>query len=153
MQFQIVSYDRSERVYNVFDPHSGELADTFPRGINGKRAAFQLAVKLRKPQLHQLATDWIAQSPELESRIWKACQIVLDNHVLPAFSMQHLAVVKSQSSVFGDYNIAMRDQMLQCECPDFESFAAPMVGENMQPMCKHLIAYVMHAKIQQEIPA
>lgn len=143
----LINYDRSERLYHVYDPSSGELISSFPSGRDGKRAAFRLSVDLQSPKLHELACEWEAQYPELQSRIWKAVEIVLGKGVLPAFSMQHLAVVTSQSSMFGDYNIAMRDQMLQCDCEDFLSFAAPMIGDNAQPMCKHLIAYVLFTRL------
>ena len=142
-----VVYDRSQRAYNVYCPKTGELVDTFPSGREGKRAAFQMSVQLQNPQLHTLATQWCEMYPELQARVWRAAEIVLDDGVLPAFSMQHLAVISSQNSAHGEYNVAMRDQMLQCDCEDFVSFSAPMIGENSQLLCKHLLAYVLFTQL------
>ena len=142
-----VIYDRSQRVYNVYDVHTGELADTFPSGRDGKRAAFRLSVQLQNPKLHNIAIEWQTMYPELQSRIWRAVEIVLADGVLPSFSMQHLAVINSQNSAYGEYNIAMRDEMLQCDCEDFISFSAPMIGDKSQPLCKHLLAYIIFTQL------
>lgn len=131
-----VNYNRSDRCYEV--EADGELL-TFPAGVNGRREAFQTAVHLENPALHELASQMASDHPQLASRIWRAVEIVLGDGVV--FSEDSLALVASQSSEYGDYAVQLVDGLYACDCEDFQGATAVYMAGSDQPHCKHILAY------------
>lgn len=142
-----VTYDRSQRVYEIFG-RNGDTVVTVPAvKSKGKKAALQFAVLVENFELHQIVVGWVRDYPALASRAWRAAELVINGDVLPPFESQWVATVVSQSNPYGDYNLRLVDGALHCECEDFLSFAAPMIGASMQPLCKHACAVLFSQQL------
>lgn len=129
-----VIYNRSERCYEL--ENEGEVL-TFPAGVNGRQQAFQTAVQLENSALYELAAQMASDHPQLASRVWRACEIVLTGEVI---LKDGLAIVPSQSSEFGGYTVQMVDGLQTCDCEDFRGGTAVYIEGNEQPFCKHILA-------------
>ena len=135
-----VIYNRSDRCYEV--ENGGKLL-TFPAGANGRREAFQAAVQAQDYLLHSLAAHLCREHPQLSSRIWRACEIVLNDGV--TLQGEALALVASQSSEYGDYTVQDVDGLMACDCEDFQGATAVYMADSEQPYCKHILAYYFAA--------
>lgn len=130
-----VIYNRSDRRYEVA---SGNETLTFPAGVDGRREAFQAAVQVENPDLHDLASKMADDHPQLASRIWRAVEIVLTDGV--TFT-NGIGLVVSQSSEYGDYTVQFVDGLYTCDCQDFQGATAVYMEGSEQPYCKHILAY------------
>lgn len=129
-----VIYNRSDRRYEVA---TDDNVLTFPAGVNGRRAAFQTAVQMENAALHGLASQMANDHPQLASRIWRACEIVLTGEVI---LKDGIAIVPSQSSEFGGYTVQTVDGLQTCDCEDFKGATAVYIEGNNQPFCKHILS-------------
>lgn len=142
----IVNYDRKQRKYVV--AHGNETA-VFPAGRNGRKEANRFAMQMLSPRLYRLAMQLTERSPVLESRAWKAAEIVLAGGVTRHPNTSVLAMVESQSSEYGDYNITAVGDVLVCDCADFQGATAVFTDANPQPWCKHLLAYQLALRLEK----
>ena len=141
-----VTYDRSDRVYAVAHPETGEVVETFPAGTHGRRQAFRAAVQLVDPEIYQRAGLIIAKHPHLEARVWKAAELVVHGRVWESDSDLYVAAVESQSSEHGNYILTSdRRGLLSCDCLDFTDFTAPFTEGSLQAFCKHILAWKLYA--------
>ena len=140
-----VTYDRSDRVYAVTHPTTGEV-ELFPAGTHGRRQAFRTAVQMVDPDLYQRAGLIIARHPHLESRVWKAVELVIHGRVWESGNDLYIASVESESSEHGNYIIKHDDHgRMTCDCIDFVDFGAPLVEGSLQAYCKHILAWKLFA--------
>jgi len=135
-----VTYNRSQREYTVIDPQ-GEIIATHPAGRDGRQAAFQDAVKAQNIRLYRQAAALSDAHPQLASRIWRACEIMLSGEIICPDSGNVLAIVPSQSSEYGGYNIVNVAGLLACDCEDFQGGTAVYTDADEQPRCKHILAF------------
>lgn len=131
-----VLFDRSKKVYRVYGPDGDEVGDPFPSGVDGKRRAFQTAVALESPRLYHMAREAAETAPAVESRYWRACEIVLGDGVKLVLDGDILAAVQSTNE-YGDYLIRSQAGELICECEDFGN-GAPY--DEQGKVCKHVAA-------------
>lgn len=133
-----ITYNRSKKRYEL--AHDKDVF-FFAPGRGGRQAAFRAAVRLENHALWEAAWAMVEQEPALESRIWKACEIIIEGGVTPADNGDILALVASQSSEYGDYVVQMVDGLVACDCEDFQGGTAVYTEGSEQPLCKHVLAY------------
>jgi hypothetical protein len=133
-----VTYNRSERRYEV--DCDGRLL-TFSPGVDGRQAAFRAGVEAQNPALYELAAKMVIDNPAIASRVWRACQIVLEGGVNLNVSGTAVATVASQSSAYGDYVLQASDGLIACDCEDFAGGTAVYTEGSEQPYCKHILAF------------
>ena len=133
-----VTYDRKQKVYRVED-------ETFPAGRNGRRDAFRYAVHATSPRLFRFVSEMSQKYPTLESRAWRAAEIVLNDGV--CLNNGQPATVASQSSEYGDYLIHNIAGALACDCLDFQGGTAVYISTHDQPYCKHILAYQLALRL------
>jgi len=133
-----MQYERSEKAYQVIDPDTGTI-ESFPSGYIGRRNAMRRAVYFQNARLHRIVTDLVHQWPQIESRAWRAAELVLRGSVRQPADRGALANVTS-SNEYGDYLIATRDGTLVCDCIDYLDGNAPYIGPSGQRICKHILA-------------
>lgn len=139
-----VAYNRSDRVYTVTHPHTGDV-ELFPAGAHGRRQAFQTAVNMVDPELYQRAGLLVARHPHLESRVWKAVELVIADQVQDGDLRTYVATVGSQSE-YGNYTLTHDPHgRMTCDCVDFTDFTAPVVMGDTQAYCKHILAWQLYA--------
>ncbi len=134
-----VSYNRSERCYQVVNPDTGEIAE-FPAGRDGRQAAFKLAVATENNRLYRMALAKVDAAPLLESRVWRACELVLTNGVtlLGASEMPPAVATVASSNEYGDYIVSQMIGQWVCECEDWRGGMCP--ADDTGPRCKHTLA-------------
>jgi hypothetical protein len=147
----LVFYNRSNRVYEVTDPATGKVAE-FPAGSAGRQSAFKAGVYAQSPRLYRLATAMIRVSPVLESRIWRACELVISGAVRlvsdpgPECGQAGSAVaLVGSSNEFGDYVVRRAGGQWVCDCEDYTGGMAPF--DETGPRCKHTIATAFAAEL------
>jgi hypothetical protein len=139
-----VAYNRSNRSYAVTHPQTGDVAH-FPSGAHGRRQAFQTAVEMTDPELYQQAGRIIARHPHLESRVWRAVELVIADHVQAGQADLYVATVGSQSE-YGNYTLTYDSHgRMTCDCQDYTDFTAPVIEGSLQPHCKHILAWKLYA--------
>lgn len=141
-----VNYNRSDRVYQVTNQDTGEIAE-FPAGRDGRQAAFKMAVAIENIRLYRMALARIEAAPLLETRVWRACELVLINGVTlldPAEMPPAFATVAS-SNEFGDYIVSRMYDQWTCECEDWRSGMCP--ADETGPRCKHTLAAEFMAEL------
>jgi hypothetical protein len=141
-----VEYERSERQYRVMDPNTGEV-ETFPNGYKGRREAMRRAVYFQNPRLHRIVIELTQRWPQLESRAWRAAELVLRGSVTEAAGSEVLATVTS-SNEYGEYLLADRNQIIVCDCLDYLDGNAPYIGPAGQRMCKHILALQFNRRLR-----
>ena len=150
-----VSYNRSDRVYVVENLRSDQVVE-FPAGRDGRQKAFQMGVYFHSARLYNLARDVIGRMPLLESRVWRACELVLSGAVRlvdnpqPECGQTGRAVgLVGSSNEFGDYVVRRAGRngggQWVCECEDFLQGMAPYDATG--PRCKHSIAVEFAAEL------
>lgn len=133
-----VEYERSEGQYRVSNPITGE-EEFFPSGYRGRREALHRAVYFQNARLHRLVTQLVKKWPQVESRAWRAAELVIQGAVKEPPNSQALFAVTS-STEYGDYLIASRKGLIICDCMDYMDGNAPYLGERGQRICKHILA-------------
>jgi hypothetical protein len=142
---ELIAYDRSRREYVVA---TGDKTAVFPAGATGKRQATRLAVFVAEPALYELASKLSKKQPHLETRAWAAAAYVVDGRVDLDASHGRLATVDGNSH-YGAYSITHDDDgRMACDCVDWLGCTAPLV-ESGARYCKHIIAYVFAARLQE----
>lgn len=138
--FSNVEYDRSDRRYWVTNPATGELVE-FPAGSDGRRQAFQTAAHFLNADVVEAAGRIIAKQPHLESRVWRAVELVIMGRVkIGKHPTAVVALVGSQSE-YGNYTIQQTPHGLTCDCLDYVDFQAPHAIGSDQRFCKHILAW------------
>ncbi|MCO5190742.1 MAG: hypothetical protein M9918_21465 [Anaerolineae bacterium] len=141
----VIEYDRSERVYKLTNPSTGEIVSEFPAGRDGRQAAHRESVKLLSPSLYALAQRMSERNPALTSRIWKATEILLSGGVT-SFDGETYCVLSQSGNEYGDYIVMVLDDgSLHCDCEDYAPFL-----ESGRQYCKHRLAVVMATQWQPE---
>lgn len=140
-----IPFNRSTRKYEV--AHGDALVE-FPAGLAGKRNAFKMTIYAASRRLYRLVDDLAKKHPALESRAWKAAEIVIEEGVNRQVDGA-LAIVASQSSEYGDYLIQEVDGLLACDCVDFTGHTAPFVGHSFQRLCKHILSYQIAVRLSK----
>jgi hypothetical protein len=138
-----MTYSRSDRCYRVTSRESGEVAE-FPAGRDGRQAAFKLAVAVENACLYRLAQAAIREAPLVESRVWRACELVLADSVALVQDGEIVATVASNNE-FGDYIVRRVSGQWHCECEDYASGFAPFDASG--PRCKHTLAAELAAEL------
>lgn len=141
-----ITYDRSAREYQVLDETTGQM-ETFP--AKHRREAEIYAVAMSSPRLVRIVREELLEKrPFLESRAWKAAAIVAGDGVAAAPDDDlYFAYVRGEGDTY-----ALRfdgDGLMSCTCPDYTGFGAPVVSSNGQRLCKHLLAYQIHHRLQK----
>ncbi|MCO5191432.1 MAG: hypothetical protein M9941_10315 [Anaerolineae bacterium] len=143
----VIEYDRSERLYKLTDPTTGEIVKEFPSGPDGRQAAHRASVKLLSPSLYEMATQVIGRNPILASRVWKATEILLSGGVTQ-FDAVTYAVISQGGHEYGDYIVTvLEDGVLHCDCEDYGPFLP-----SGQQICKHRLAVIFGRKWEPETP-
>lgn len=143
----VIQYDRSERIYRLTDPATGEIVNEFPAGRDGRQAAFRAGVQTLSPSLYDLVMKAIGRNPVLASRIWKACEILLSGGVT-RFDDTTYCVQSQSANEFGDYTVSILDGgHLHCDCADIGLWLP-----SGQPVCKHRLAVIIGRKWTPETP-
>jgi hypothetical protein len=132
-----VQYERSIQQYQVVNPITGDI-EHFPKGYAGKREAMRRVVYFQDPRLHRFVVELVERYPQVESRAWRAAELVLSDGVRNSDG-EALASVAS-STTYGDYLIVARDGYIVCDCLDYMDGNAPYIGRNGQRLCKHILA-------------
>lgn len=142
--FPTVTYNRSIRVYQVPHPDTGEIAE-FPAGC--KAEAERWAIAAANPRLARIVRDEVlARHPYLESRAWKAAAYLLEDRVTPApDDPLYFAYVTGNGNT---YALRHEDDLMSCTCSDYAGFGAPLVAENGQRLCCHLISWSLFQRLQ-----
>jgi hypothetical protein len=141
-----MKYERSERQYKVLDPDTGEV-EIFPYGRDGRRNAMHRAVYFQDARMHRIVTELVQRSPQLESRAWRAAELVIRGAVNEAIDGEALSSVTG-SSEYGDYLVASRNGIVVCDCPDYMEGNAPYFSQNGQRLCKHILATQLTQRLQ-----
>lgn len=131
-------YQRDERQYQVIDPETGAV-EHFPSGNQGRRDALRCAIHFQSPRLFRIVTDLVRRYPLLESRAWRAAELVLNGAVKSVNKDGVLATVTG-SNEYGDYLVKGRNGYIQCDCIDYADGNAPYIGPTAQRFCKHILA-------------
>lgn len=138
-----ISYDRSKREYTL------EIAGdvwAFPAGH--KPQAIQAAISMLYPHWYALAQAMVQAYPYLESRVWTAVLILIDNKLTPTPAGDGLADVEGSNMAL--YTLTDNEGLITCPCPDHEQ--APLIGDAMtiassfQRCCKHVLAYILYCQ-------
>ncbi|HET6446900.1 MAG TPA: hypothetical protein VFI27_20225 [candidate division Zixibacteria bacterium] len=132
-----VQYERSIKQYQVTNPITGDI-EYFPNGNAGKRIAMRRAVFFQDPRLHRFVVDLVERYPQVESRAWRAAELLLQGGVKNSEG-EALAIVAS-STAYGDYLITARTGQIVCDCLDYMDGNAPYIGQSGQRLCKHILA-------------
>lgn len=131
-------YQRDERRYQVIDTETG-VVEYFPPGYQGRRDALHCAIQFQSPRLHRFVIELIQRYPLLESRAWRAAELVLNGAVKVMDGDGVLASITG-SSEYGDYLVKSRNGYIQCDCIDYADGNAPYIGPTAQRFCKHILA-------------
>lgn len=135
MLADVLSYNRSGRKWEVV---TGEKTVEFPAGDTGKQQAFRLAIFVKDPAVYALASQMAKDNPALESRAWRAAELVIEGKVkMDVFGL--LAQVEG-SDAAGAYNITAVEGEIACDCQDWTGFTAPYLSSG-QRVCKHILAF------------
>lgn len=140
-----LAYNRSARQYEV---HTPDGVETFPAGKDGRRSAHRYALATIAPDVVTIAVQIIHRFPVLETRAWRACEIVADGGVTFQPAPNVLAAVASQSDDYGgDYTLVRgADGLIYCNCAD--QAIAPIIAQSGQQYCKHVLAYQIASRVQ-----
>ena len=141
--FPTIAYNRSVRAYQVTRPDTGEIVE-FPSGCKGEAELF--AIRTANPRLARIVTDEVlARHPYLQARAWKAAALVIDDKVHPApDDPLYFAYVMGENDT---YALGHDDGLMTCTCTDYTGFTAPVVSENGQRLCKHLISWSLFQRL------
>ena len=135
----LITYDRSTRLYNVANPHTGEIVNQFPP--KARHEALIYLVALFEPELYGAVQRVIARNPQFERRAWKAAELVMNGQVeILDVPVNNVMAKVAASDNYGRYNVTMESGYLACECEDYQSAAAPITDGGAR-YCKHLLAY------------
>jgi len=136
---ELITYNRSARVYEVTHPHTGEIVESFPS--KARHEALIYLVALFEPELYEAAQRIIARNPAFERRVWKAAELVMNGNVeILDVPVNNVMAKVAASDNYGRYNVTMESGYLACECEDYQSAAAPITDGGAR-YCKHLLAY------------
>ena len=137
-----LTFDRKERAYKWVDPNSGETFQFNGTGTAVKAEAWRFAVMMLAPDLYQTAVNFIARFPMLERVLWHGVERLLngDVEVVDVPVSDVVAMVASQSDVYGRHTIQNEDGYLTCDCYAFVNMEAPLLPTG-QRVCSHLAAY------------
>lgn len=141
MLADVLTYNRSGRKWEVV---TGENTVEFPAGETGKRQAYRLAIFVSDPAVYALASQMAKENPALESRAWRAAELLIEGKVradVPGV----LAQVEGGDAA-GAYNICFADGQIACDCHDWTGYTAPMLNDG-QRVCKHLLAYLFAGQL------
>ena len=133
-----VEYEKSKKQYQVVDPVSGKV-EIFPSGYAGRREAKRRAVYFQNSRLYRLVVELVERWPQIESRAWRAAELVVNGSVKDPKDDLSLAIVAS-SSDYGDYLLAERKGHIVCDCLDYMDGNAPYLGQSGKKVCKHILA-------------
>jgi hypothetical protein len=135
----LITYNRSDRVYEVVHPHTGEIVERFPS--KARHEALMYLIALFEPELYQAVQRIITRNPQFERRVWKAAELVMTGQVeILGVPVNNVVGKVAASDGYGRYNVALESGYLTCECADFVDAAAPLT-ESGARYCKHLLAY------------
>lgn len=142
MLADVLFYNRSGRQWEVTtgrDEQTNERKlEIFPAGDMGKRQAYRLAIFVKSPSAYALASKTAKDNPALESRAWRAAELVAEGMV--KLDVPGVLAQVEGSDEAGAYNIVIADGQFACDCQDWTGFTAPPLSEG-QRVCKHLLAY------------
>lgn len=143
----LITYNRSTRVYEVVHPHTGEIVESFPS--KARHEAFIYLVALFEPELYAVAQRIIARNPQFERRVWKAAELLMNNQVeVLDVPVNNVVAKVAASDGYGRYNVTIEGGYLACECEDWQSAAAPLT-ETGARYCKHLLAYRLALALEE----
>ena len=140
-----LQFERASQQYRVLDPQTGE-AEYFPKGYSGRREAMRRAVYYQNERLHRIVIELVRRHHKVESRAWRAAELMLNGGVKQAEG-KALASVTS-SSAYGDYLITANSGLLVCDCIDYMDGNAPYIGKSGQRLCKHILALQFSRRLQ-----
>lgn len=145
-----MTYDRSERQYRVTLPETGEVVQ-FPAGRDGRQAAFKMSVAAHSLKLYRLATARINEAPLLESRVWRACELVLNGDVtfVEPDEMPPAVATVTSNNEYGAYIVSQVGNQWLCECEDWTSGMCP--ADATGPRCKHTLAVEFAAEMRVQL--
>ncbi len=117
---------------------------TFPRGEEGKQAAFANAVATQNYDLFQAVTHLTSKHPQLTGRAWNAAILATNGHVLPDDGLINhaVAIVTSQKNKKREYIIQWREVPV-CSCDDYQYEKSPRIGKHQVKTCKHILAVML----------
>ena len=123
-------------------------AQHFNKHNGGKRAAVRRALVLNQPVAHRLWCQMANTWRQLESRGWKALEIIDNDGITPAAANDPGAVayVAANDQLISEYRITADEEGFWCECKDFQDGNAPMLASG-QTYCKHILAAIMQQRI------
>lgn len=105
------------------------------------------------PDLFNVTARFVRRYPSLRSAAWRGAALARGNHfaeALDATETNVVAVVKSATApATRYYEITWGDAELRCNCPSWSENAA--LGPHGAPLCKHLIGYVLLAKLDRPL--
>lgn len=144
------TYNRKTKAWEV--TANGRFLSTHPAGKQGQQEAEQAAIKHNDPEIYgltfYLAHDLFRDYPELNGRLWRAAEIVINGDVRQPYhidSRATVARVKSQNPKpfeEGKHHTIDRPDpngRYYCSCYDFtDNEKCPDVQG--QKLCKHIIA-------------
>lgn len=146
-----VNFNRRLRVWEVTNEGTGAVAE-FPAGPDGKQRAFRAGVYAASPRLYRLAVAAVAASPLLESRVWRACELVIAgavrlvvNPTAECGQAGEAVGLVGSSNAYGDYIVRRMGGQWVCDCEDYTSGLAPF--DQTGPRCKHTLAVEFAAEL------
>lgn len=149
----VISYNRkgseAERGYIVTNGDGTAVVHT-PPGKAGKEAAMIQAIEIENPHLYQLAKYMTLKNPVLGKRIWAACKLIINGHVLPPVPgnlVNEVAQVISETDESVTYTVQYRDGQL-CNCEDYQFQKSPTLKTG-QRYCKHILAHLINQEMNK----
>ncbi len=137
-----LNFDRKNKAYQWTDPTTGEIFNFPGSGPAVKSEAWRFAISMLDPDIYQTAVSLIDRFPTLERVVWRGVERLLngDVEILAAPVGDVVAMVASQSDVYGRHAIKNEDGYITCDCYAFVNMEAPLTP-NGRRVCSHIAAY------------
>lgn len=126
---------------NAFEPTGFKWITQAGPGLRQRKCTYTHNGKPAESKLVGLVHKAISRHPDLETRAYRAAELVRRDHLLKTRDGWE---VKSQSNPRGNYRVDL--EAGTCTCPDFPK--APEVSG--RPMCKHRMAVLMWLQLIEE---